>query len=104
VACPTSIRTVWRYSVAKSANRRKEYKAWSQNLGHENVLTTFASYGDVGRHRQAGIIRAFGATESSRHQRRNRQSIGQCDLVYSVAGFRLLLQSVFPFASTFSCI
>ena len=28
----------------------EEYKAWSQNLGHENVLTTFSSYGDVGRH------------------------------------------------------
>jgi hypothetical protein len=31
----------------------EEYKAWSQNLGHEHVLTTFSSYGDVGRHRQA---------------------------------------------------
>ncbi len=38
----------------------EEYKAWSQNLGHENVLTTFSSYGDVGRHRQAEIIRALG--------------------------------------------
>jgi MFS family permease len=28
-------------------------KAWSQNLGHKNVLTTFSSYGDVGRRRQA---------------------------------------------------
>jgi integrase len=23
----------------------EEYKAWSQNLGHENVLTTLSSYG-----------------------------------------------------------
>ena len=38
----------------------EEYKAWSQNLGHENVLTTFSSYGDVARHRQAEIIRALG--------------------------------------------
>jgi integrase len=41
----------------------EEYKAWSQNLGHENVLTTFSSYGDVARHRQAEIIRALGASE-----------------------------------------
>jgi integrase/recombinase XerD len=41
----------------------EEYKAWSQNLGHENVLTTFSSYGDVGRSRQAEIIRALGMTE-----------------------------------------
>jgi integrase len=39
----------------------EEYKAWSQNLGHENVLTTFCSYGDVGRHRQAEIIRSLAA-------------------------------------------
>jgi integrase len=43
----------------------EEYKAWSQNLGHENVLTTFSSYGDVARHRQAEIIRALGKTEQS---------------------------------------
>jgi integrase len=39
------------------------YKAWSQNLGHENVLTTFSSYGDVARHRQAEIFRALGKSE-----------------------------------------
>jgi integrase len=37
----------------------EEYKAWSQNLGHENVLTTFSSYGDVAQTRQSEIIRAF---------------------------------------------
>lgn len=37
----------------------EEYKAWSQNLGHESVLTTFSSYGDVSQHRQAEIIRGL---------------------------------------------
>ena len=37
----------------------EEYKAWSQNLGHEHVLTTFSSYGDVSTYRQVEIIRAF---------------------------------------------
>jgi integrase/recombinase XerD len=41
----------------------EEYKAWSQNLGHENVMTTFSSYGEIGRHRQAEIIRALGKSE-----------------------------------------
>ena len=41
----------------------EEYKAWSQNFGHENVLTTFSSYGDVAGHRQAEIIRTLGAGE-----------------------------------------
>lgn len=35
----------------------EEFKAWSQNLGHEQVLTTFMSYGTVPRNRQGEIIR-----------------------------------------------
>jgi integrase len=35
----------------------EEFKAWSQNLGHEKVLTTFSSYGEVAPERQADIIR-----------------------------------------------
>jgi len=44
----------------------EEYKAWSQNLGHDNVLTTFSSYGDIGRHRQAEIIRSLGNSAPTR--------------------------------------
>jgi integrase/recombinase XerC len=35
----------------------EQFKAWSQNLGHEEVLTTFRSYGAVGTRRQGEIIR-----------------------------------------------
>ncbi|MEQ1720512.1 MAG: tyrosine-type recombinase/integrase [Nitrosomonas sp.] len=35
----------------------EQFKAWSQNLGHEKVLTTFLSYGGVACHRQGEIIR-----------------------------------------------
>ncbi len=35
----------------------EEFKAWSQNLGHEKVLTTFLSYGEVACERQGKIIR-----------------------------------------------
>ena len=34
----------------------EEVKAWSQNLGHEDVMTTFRSYGQVSSERQAEII------------------------------------------------
>ncbi|MEW9838584.1 tyrosine-type recombinase/integrase [Mesorhizobium marinum] len=34
----------------------EEFKAWSQNLGHEHVLTTFTSYGAVASNRQAHIL------------------------------------------------
>lgn len=35
----------------------EQFKAWSQNLGHEKVLTTFFSYGEVAGQRQGEIIR-----------------------------------------------
>jgi integrase len=38
----------------------EEWKAWSQNLGHESETTTFAGYGEVPGHRQAEILRSFG--------------------------------------------
>jgi integrase/recombinase XerD len=35
----------------------EEFKAWSQNLGHEQVLTTFYSYGYVPEYKQGEIIK-----------------------------------------------
>lgn len=35
----------------------EEFKAWSQNIGHDNVLTTFTSYGNVQPQRHAEIMR-----------------------------------------------
>ena len=41
----------------------EEFKAWSQNLGHEKVLTTFLSYGQVESPRQGQIIRALASPQ-----------------------------------------
>lgn len=38
----------------------EDFKAWSQNLGHEQVLTTFTSYGEVAQRRQGEIIQGLG--------------------------------------------
>jgi integrase len=46
----------------------EQFKAWSQNLGHEQVLTTFASYGAVAPHRQAEIIRSLTDASSNREE------------------------------------
>ncbi len=35
----------------------EDFKAWSQNLGHEGVMTTFLSYGQVAEHRQGEILK-----------------------------------------------
>lgn len=37
----------------------EEFKAWSQNLGHSHVLTTFTSYGEVPAYRQCEIIKGL---------------------------------------------
>ncbi len=34
----------------------EQFKAWSQNLGHESVMTTFNSYGEVPQHRQSEVF------------------------------------------------
>lgn len=41
----------------------EEFKAWSQNLGHERVMTTLTSYGNIAPHRQAELIRGMGETK-----------------------------------------
>ena len=40
-------------------------KAWSQNLGHADVLTTFTSYGQVPTHRQGEIVRSLGERKAA---------------------------------------
>jgi hypothetical protein len=49
-------------------NTPEDFKAWSQNLGHEEVLTTFYSYGEVPVQRQSEIIRSLGTAEDSESQ------------------------------------
>lgn len=43
----------------------EQMKAWSQNLGHADVLTTFTSYGEVPTHRQGEIIRSLGERKAA---------------------------------------
>ncbi len=43
----------------------EQFKAWSQNLGHEGVLTTFYSYGDVSARRQGELIQGLGKPQAS---------------------------------------
>jgi integrase/recombinase XerD len=58
-ANPHSFRATLAGLGEKLCRSPEEFKAWSQNMGHEGVLTTFTSYGEVGRERQAQIIRSL---------------------------------------------
>lgn len=46
----------------------EEFKSWSQNLGHEDVLTTLYSYGAVQQNRQGEIIQQLKIPRSSVNQ------------------------------------
>jgi hypothetical protein len=58
--CHTSTHTASAKTLALLGEKRcrtpEEFKAWSQNLGHEKVLTTFANYGTLTHARQAEIL------------------------------------------------
>ena len=43
----------------------EEFKAWSQNLGHEKVLTTFLNYGSVTCDRQGEILRGLATPQQT---------------------------------------
>ena len=58
-ANPHSFRATLASLGEKLCKSPEEFKAWSQNMGHEGVLTTFTSYGEVSRQRQAQIIRSL---------------------------------------------
>ena len=49
----------------------EEFKSWSQNLGHEDVLTTLYSYGEVQQHRQGEIIQQLKSPRQSGEQNIN---------------------------------
>jgi hypothetical protein len=44
----------------------EQMKAWSQNLGHADVLTTFTSYGQIPTHRQGELVRALKGRSAQR--------------------------------------
>jgi integrase len=53
---PHSFRKTLAQLGQKSCGTIEAMKAWSQNLGHEELMTTFASYGTLSRGQQAEIM------------------------------------------------
>jgi integrase len=52
----------------------EQFKAWSQNLGHEKVLTTFLSYGEVACQRQGEIMRGLATPQQGTQSDANEMS------------------------------
>ena len=53
---PHSVRHMLAQIGEERSMSAEQMKAWSQNLGHENMLTTFTSYGTIPNHRQRQIV------------------------------------------------
>lgn len=62
---PHSLRGTLAVMGEKACRNGEELKAWSQNLGHEDMLTTFTSYGQVSTPRQGEIIRQLAKRDES---------------------------------------
>jgi integrase len=58
---PHSFRKTLTQLGQKNCGSIEAMKAWSQNLGHEELMTTFASYGALSRNQQAEIMGAMSA-------------------------------------------
>lgn len=54
---PHSLRSTLVHLGETLCQTPEDFKAWSQNLGHEGVLTTFYSYGAVAPRRQGEILK-----------------------------------------------
>lgn len=55
---PHSLRKTLVQLAEQRCRTPEEFKAWSQNLGHENVMTTFSSYGNVSDSRVSELLQA----------------------------------------------
>lgn len=53
---PHTFRDTLAHLGQKICKSPEEFKAWSQNVGHGNVLTTFLSYGEVASDRQGDML------------------------------------------------
>lgn len=56
---PHSFRNTLTRLGQKICQTPEEFKAWSQNFGHDEVMTTFNSYGEVPESRQGEIFKQF---------------------------------------------
>ncbi|MDF1644885.1 MAG: hypothetical protein P1U80_11955 [Pseudomonadales bacterium] len=79
---PHSFRNTLAALGASLCQSPEEFKAWSQNLGHEGVLTTLYSYGEVQPTRQVELVQKLGLPRDTLIQ---GQGIDAAELAKAVA-------------------
>ncbi|UES36827.1 tyrosine-type recombinase/integrase [Roseibium aggregatum] len=78
---PHSFRNTLVLIGEQRCNSPEEFKAWSQNLGHEKVMTAFTSYGTVPSQRQAEIMESLG---QSSHRLSGTDSVPSAETIQKV--------------------
>jgi len=75
---PHSFRHTLGRLMQTMCRRPEQIRAWSQNLGHQNIATTLTSYGRIDAHRQGAVIGAIsqGAAPDSELLARIRALVG----------------------------
>ncbi len=63
--CPHSFRNSLVLLAYEKCRTPEQFKAWSANLGHSSVITTFRSYGHIDEFRQGDIMKSFSADDES---------------------------------------
>lgn len=73
---PHSFRKTLAQLGQKTCCTIEQMKAWSQNLGHEDVMTTFASYGTLSRSQQAEIMETLSSDGGNKLGMVNVRTLG----------------------------
>jgi integrase len=64
---PHSFRRTLAILAQRHCRTIEEFKAWSQNLGHDGAMTTLTSYGQIPISRQAELIRKMASRGADEH-------------------------------------
>jgi site-specific recombinase XerD len=73
---PHTIRNMLAEIGARRSSNGEEYKAWSQNMAHEDTSTTWRSYGTLTKQRQAELISQLDA-EAERPQVNSKELLAE---------------------------
>jgi integrase len=63
---PHSFRNTIAHLAYKYCKGPEDYKAWSQNIGHNSVLTTLTSYGSIDEYNQGKIMKRLSKNDNER--------------------------------------
>lgn len=88
---PHSIRKTLTLWAENACQTPEEFKAFSQNLGHNSPLRTFTSYGAIPKHRQGDLIKGLGQAKTNRPRQWPYETISAnawwtlaCKIIYSI--------------------